>query len=378
MENVYKKIVDTVPVFFFLWSQRKKATIFISERFYDHRSQDNQVAESSRYDLRQYVHPESQLDYDRFFSQLSQENGFHDEIELRASCHIPGIRWMKLSTFPVDDDGGAVESIAGHITDISQTKEHYEFLEDQVESLDTVAFMLTHDLTSPITNMMGLAEVLKSEVVQTGNTENIHLYDSIYNFGEEVITTIHGLVNLLELSAKKEKLILSKFSLTTLLQQVTKNFHFKFHSETVIFSGNDMQEDTYAYLHPENFEKAIEELMMYLLKYTTADSTVSLTLSPFTSPDRINLGVTVSGVRLPTASIRRVLNCSSALSVKDVQGRALRGMLGLVIAKEIVELHQGTLRLVEGEPSGFAVDLPVCASAESTSIADQRPVNLAG
>nr|WKN38863.1 hypothetical protein K4G66_09125 [Tunicatimonas sp. TK19036] len=376
MESVYKKIVDTVPVFFFLWSQEKKETIFISEQFYDHHSKDYYVSEGSRHDLRQYIHPESQSAYDQFFLGLTEENDYHNEIELCASDNLPGIRWMKISTFPVINEGKEIESIAGHIRDITHTKEHSKFLQDQVESLDTVMFMLAHELSAPITNMMGLTDMLKNKAAQAGLATDLHLYDSIYNFGGEVLTIAHGLVSLLELQSQKDPLTFTEVSLKPLLGEIINNFYLKPNTKTITLSYTDIREDASVHLHSEKFGKAIEELLVFLVRCSKADGTISLLTPPAAHPNQLELRMVAPGANLAIPSIKQVLDRSSRLSMLDVKGRAMRGMLELVIAKEIVELHQGRLELLEDQPLGFAIKLPHHAESETKSEAPSTATTL--
>lgn len=375
MKNVYQKIVDTVPVFFFLWSQDKKETVFISERFYNHRSKDYYVPEVTRHDLRQYIHPESQEAYDRFFANLSEENNYHDEIELRGSDDLPEIQWMKISTFPVMNDGKEIESIAGHIRDITYAKEYHSLLEGQVESLDTVSFMLSHELTSPITNIMGLSEVLKSRAIESGETQDLHLYDSIYNFGGEVITVARGLVSLLELQAQRNKLILTKTQLKPFMQELIENFYLKPRNNSASLLCADIREDAYAMIDTEKFGKAIEELLVFLVKRMEGDSTLSF-ITPPTASNQTKVCIVGTDVDLPVKAITQVLDRSSRLSMVDVKGGAMRAMLEVVIAKEIIELHQGKLELVEDNSHrGFVIDIPFSESLEGKPVSDEDKAN---
>jgi len=369
MENVYKKIVNTVPVFFFLWSRDQKETIFISEKFYNEKSKDYYAPQEPKEDLRQYIHPESQSEYDAFFENLTEENDYNDDIELRAGDSLPDIKWMKISTFPVVNQGDEIEYIAGHISDVTNSMEHSKLLEDQVRSLDTITFMLAHELTSPVTNMMGLSELLKSKAREAGVTQNLQLYDSIYNFGGEVLTLARGLVSLLDLQSGKEPFELEKVNLKDFVDALIANFYLKTSSKTIQLTAEQFDPDMSVQVNPVKFSRAIEEILVYMLKYTQAKGEIIISQAPGPNKEHLTIRITSHSISLSLKSIKRVLDRSSRLSMLDVKGQGVRGMLELVIAKEIIELHQGVLELLDGdEVQGFVISLPKKADSPITSL----------
>lgn len=359
MENLYKKIVNTVPVFFFLWSRDKKETVFLSERFYDEKSKDYYAPKEPREDLRQYIHPHSQPEYDRFFDNLSEENDYTDKVEIRAGDSLPDIKWLKINTFPVFNQGKEVEYIAGHISDATNSYEHSQFLQKQVESLDTVTFMLAHELASPIANIMGLSELLKSKAAKAEANQHLHLYDSIYNFGGEILTLAQGLVNLLDLQSSKEEFASEEIRLKDLIKQRIDNFYLKPNTKKISISYSDIDEEATVCLQPIYFAKAVEELLVYLIKYIESNSRIAISTPTPNDSNQTLIRISSSGAHLPKKAVQRVLDRSSKLGMLDVKGHKVRGMLELIIAKEICELHHGKLELVnDGAQSGFVISLP--------------------
>ena len=359
MENLYEKIVNTVPVFFFLWSRDQQETIFISEQFYDEKSNDYHSPNESREDLRQYIHPESQQDYDQFFANLSQANDYNDEIEVRAGDGLPNITWLKINTFPVIEQGEEIKFIAGHISDESRSKENNQLLQEQVESLDTVTFMLAHELTSPVTNIMGLSELLKSKAADAGLDQHRHLYDTIYNFGGEILTLAHGLVNLLHLQSSKDQFTLKETQLKPFVEERLRKFYLKPNAKKIKITHSGIDENITVQIQPANFAKAIEESLIYLIKHIDSDSEISIATPPPHNSDQITICITSTDVVLPEEAVERVLDRSSRLGILDVKGRKVRGMLELVIAKEVCELHQGRLKMVDEDgKQGLKIILP--------------------
>ena len=358
MENLYKRIVETIPVFFFVWDVDKKETVFINEKFYDHRHDRYYAPDTPRENLRQYVAEESQADYDTFFAKLSNNSNSNNFIKLKAN-NLPQIRWIKISTFPIDEQDNQTHYITGHISDVTYEHEHGQILEEQVDNIDTIIFMLAHELSSPITNIMGLAEYFRQRAEKGENPQPTYLYDTIYNRGGEVLTLARGMVSLLNLQFDKEEFTREDIQLKPFIEELIDNFYHRSNVTNATISVAHIDESIRVPMQAEKFGKAIEELLVYLIKRAESNQTISLFTSDTDQPDQIQLCVVTTATNLPQSAIQNVLNRSSKLTLSDVKGRGVRGMLELVIAKEIVELHQGKLKLLnEHEAQGFLIKLP--------------------
>jgi len=359
--DYFQQIVDTVPMFFFLWDIERKETIFISESFYHERQHSYHAPEEPREDLRQYIAKDSQDRYDRFFEQLSSANDFNDEIELKAADNLENIDWMVLKTYPVpEEDHGKVTRIAGHIRDITYEKEHYQTLQEQVQSLDTVTFMLAHELTAPVTNMMGLSEFLKTKVDTADQKQYRHLYDTVYNYGGEVLTLVRGLVNLIYLQASDKDMEREEVPLQSFIEQRIQNFYLKNHLRNRQRINAVIPQEVTAEVNRGKFGQAVDEIVLYLLKIINSDQTVSiLLLDPSLDKEQHQLYICSDYLELPQEPIKKVLSTTSRLNLMDVKRMQPSSMLELLIAKEIVELHEGRLELYQSnDHQGFVISLP--------------------
>jgi len=359
MENLYKKIVDTIPVFFFVWDGDKNETIFISEKFYDHTFDRYYAPETPREDLRQYIAEESQNEYDLFFTSLiHDDDDTANHVELRA-IHLPGIEWIKVSTFPVVEEGSITRYTAGHISDITHFRQNAQLLENQVENIDTIIFMLAHELSSPIANMMGLAEYLR---IQGENEEHIQpaqLYETIYNRGGEVLTLVRGMISLLNFQFDRSPFILEKVALKPFVGQLIEDFYHKSNAKNITISCSSVSDNATITVETEKFSTAIKEILVFLLKLANNNDVISLSTPVSHHPDQVQLCITSSVTPLPKSAIQALLSRSSRLNLSNVKGRKIRGMLELVVAKEICQLHQGQLDMVDkDDEQGLVITLP--------------------
>jgi len=366
MDNLYQKIVDTIPIFFFLWDGDRDETVFISEKFYDHILDRYYAPETPREDLRQYIAEESLEAYDHFFANLADNEDASSHIELKAN-HLPGIEWIKLSTFPVVEPGKSTRYVAGHISDITPIRQHTQLLQGQVENIDTIIFMLAHELSSPIANMMGLAEYLRTQAEKGHHEQPAQLYETIYNRGGEVLTLARGMVSLLNFQFNKEPFTLEKIAIKSFTEELIEDFYHKSNAKNVTISCSSIDEDIRVAVQAEKFGKAIEEILVFLLKMAGKNEEIWLSASASDHPDQLKLYITSSAANLPIQPVQLLLDSSTRLSLSDIKVRKVRGMLELVIAKEIVELHQGSLELLHRDDAhGFVITIPAQPSHPDT------------
>ncbi|MFP4096100.1 MAG: sensor histidine kinase [Cyclobacteriaceae bacterium] len=359
MDDPYQKIVDTVPLFFFIWDLEEKKTTFISGQFYDHRSKNNYVPEGSRQDLRRYIHQNSQQAYDDFFEKLNEDNDFHDHIELKAAGNLPGIEWMELKTYPVKEEN-RLRHLVVHLNDITRTRTNLRVLQEQVDSLDAVTFMLAHELSMPVSNIMGLAEYLKASAKEETHSQELHLYDMIYNFGGEILTLSRGLISLIELQLSRQELRRTKIAFKPLLKNILEQLYLKARENKIEVRLDEIDNELEVALNIEKFSKAVEELLVMLLKYSRREEKIYISAQPFATEPTLRLDVLADKVKLPEESIRTALNRDGRLNLEDVKGRQINGIMELIIAKEIIQLHKGQLSFIlNDESQGFRISLPL-------------------
>lgn len=361
----YKEIVDTVPVFFFIWDIQKKETVFISDKFFQEHLDGHRQPDPPSKNLRQYISPESQRDYSAFFENLSPKNNYRGSIELKAADCLEMIGWLCLETYPVMKTD-EITRLVGHIRDITYEKQSYELLDEQVQSLDVVAFMLAHELSAPVSNIMGLSDFLKQVVIEEDAKEHLHIFDTIYNFGGEIMTLARGLVSLINLQlVKTNNVKKTHFKLRPFLDNELKDFYFR-HQQYQIQVEYELSDQLEMYADQRKLKWAIDELLLYLLKMSKKRADIFIS-APRDEPDKGDqICVYAKNLDLPKDEIQQVLSKSNRLELTDVAGKKISGMLELVIANEIVQLHGGKLDIYEQDDmEGIVIILPTKTEAHS-------------
>ncbi len=77
--------------------------------------------------------------------------------------------WLRVNMHPVLDSEGEVKAIMVNTTDITKSKETEEALRKQNEELKQIAFLQSHIVRSPLTNIQGIIALIEEETLSEEN-----------------------------------------------------------------------------------------------------------------------------------------------------------------------------------------------------------------
>ena len=226
---------------------------------------------------------------------------------------------------------------------------------------------MSHELRTPLNAIIGFSEVLIDGLVGELPADQLDYIGEVYRSGHHLLSLINDILDLSKIEAGKMELELE----TILLEPVIANA-FAIMRERAT-KGNVTLRCTIA---PElvsiladgrKFRQIVYNLLSNAVKFTPQGGGVELELT--SQGAMVELAVIDSGIGIAEAKLARLFRPFEQLD--SGLARRFEGTgLGLVMVKNLVELHAGTFG-VESEPgkgSRFWVRLP-CAPPPSAAIA---------
>ncbi len=233
-------------------------------------------------------------------------------------------------------------------------------LNTQLEKLnfdkDRFITILSHDLKSPFTSILGFLEIL-TEDIRRLDTQTIENYVSIINSAAK--HTYNLLEDLLMWTRAHSGKIIFKpqyFNIAEMYENVfevlrpsanSKDITVKFYTEEVIN----------VYADVDMLKAILRNLVSNAIKFTNRGGSVIVTAEKH--PTHITIAVIDSGVGIKQDAIKRLFDISKVMTTAGTENERGSG-LGLILCKEFVEKHGGKL-WVESEPgkgSTFRFTLP--------------------
>jgi signal transduction histidine kinase len=225
---------------------------------------------------------------------------------------------------------------------------------------DTFLSMITHELRTPMTAMIGLTENLEAGVYGPLNelqTENLR---KIIESGGRLRQLVNDLLDLSKMESGMMRLQREPLDPRTLVEAVV------YQLESLAEAGAVKLVNRVGYDLPEadcdgqRVEQVLTNLISNALKFTPPEGTV--TISATTQDAFVIFTVTDTGCGIPTESQAHIFDKFIQLH-PNRDDRTKGTGLGLAIVRHLVELHGGTVGVESevGQGSRFSFSLPISA-----------------
>jgi signal transduction histidine kinase/ligand-binding sensor domain-containing protein len=224
-------------------------------------------------------------------------------------------------------------------------------------SKDKFFSIIAHDLKTPFNTIIGFSNILKEEI---GSGEIRKLEESAEIINTSAVQTLRLLENLLEwANSQRGKINFNplSFNLSQLIQE-------EFLMINDMASGKNIElrsliPDSLTVLADKNMIRTVlRNLITNALKFTHKNGLVEV--SSITSLKHLEIAVSDNGIGISQESIAKLFRIDSNLSTRGTENEKGTG-LGLILCKEFVEKHGGTIWVEsnEGEGSTFKFTLPI-------------------
>jgi signal transduction histidine kinase/DNA-binding response OmpR family regulator len=219
---------------------------------------------------------------------------------------------------------------------------------------------ISHELRTPLTLIHAPVE----SIINSGKPpDNFSFFESLYKNSSRLLNLISTLLDFSRIESGKLKLVKNVYNISTLLQFICSSFSSAMENKKVDYSIS-IEEDLLAELDAAYIEKAFINLLSNALKFTPAGGSISVDVH--STNTSVVCNVSDTGVGIPDEKINTIFDRFT--QVDNSASRRYEGSgIGLSFAKEIAELHNGslTVKSIVGKGSTFTLSIPVGNTEES-------------
>lgn len=352
------------------------------------------VAESSGLDLynswTNALHPEDR-DTAEFLVQQTILEEEKYETEFRIIHPDQSIHFIRAYGTVLRDSEGIAQRMIGINFNVSDRKEVEEQLLQANEQLikatrlkDEFLANMSHELRTPLTAVLGMSEILQKEMLGSINERQQKALIAIRKGGRHLLELINDILDLSKISSGKVELDLESVSvqnvcdssLVYVKQQAFQN-HVEVYSNIAPNISNILVDE-------RRLRQILINLLVNAVKFTPKNGKVSLLVSvgcgetwegEATVPNQLKdqdlpmilFQVTDTGIGIASRDLHRLFQ--PFVQLDSGLNRQYEGTgLGLVMVKQIAELHDGQVMVtsVIGQGSTFTVALPYQMSEFAT------------
>lgn len=232
-------------------------------------------------------------------------------------------------------------------------------LEHQLSNIKLRFFTdISHELRTPLTLITSpVSEVLEHESLSPAARKHLTL---VHKNTERMLRLVNQILDFRKIENKKMKVLLEQTDITTLLQRVMDNFRLIAEEKHIDFRLIANPEEIRGWIDRDKFEKIVFNLVSNAFKYTPAHK--SITLSARSEGGNLSVAVRDEGIGIDPKRQQALFQRFETLVRHNILQPS--SGIGLSLVKELIELHQGSIRVNsrQGEGSEFIVTLPLEAS----------------
>jgi signal transduction histidine kinase len=249
-------------------------------------------------------------------------------------------------------------------------------LEEKKRQLEEVsrhksAFLarMSHELRTPLNAIIGFAEVLLEETLTPSEAERLEFLGHIQHSGRHLLGLINEVLDLSKIEAGKMDLQLARVDVGVLIEDVAASVKALAGKKEIPLSQAVAPGLPPVWADGAKVRQVLLNLVGNALKFTPAGGKVRVMGRPApvnrgaaADPDAgewIEISVADTGIGIPPEEQSRIFQ--EFEQVPGAEGVAQGTGLGLALAKRLVELHGGTIRVqsAPGQGSTFTFTLPV-------------------
>ncbi|MFZ5766664.1 MAG: response regulator [Thermodesulfobacteriota bacterium] len=236
---------------------------------------------------------------------------------------------------------------------IKELRGNVEELERLSRMRDGFLAITSHDLKSPLTAILGSAELMLYDKTLTDKQRNWP--QTIVNSSKFMLEIINDIVELGRNEALKESLPLEPLAVIPLISIAISTLQQQALSKGV-FLEEEFNYDRNLIIRGDRtrFQRILNNLLSNALKFTPAGGTIRVSVSK-TDTDLL-LTVADSGIGIPTAMQAHLFDIYSKASRPGTNGERGTG-LGMHITRQLVDQHNGTFALESAEGKGTVISL---------------------
>jgi len=227
-------------------------------------------------------------------------------------------------------------------------------LKDEQDRATKFIVSLSHEMKSPLTTVVALADLLGMNDRGNLHPDQIERINVVQQNADRLTLLVNDFLNISKMEAGTFESKPAKFQISELASDLATSFEPIANGQDHKISVTAPDEHQFATADRELLRQAIMNLLTNASKYSPANTNISLDI--WVDEQDLRITVTDEGPGIPHDERDRVFEPYSQLDNPDVPGTGM----GLAIVRQIVELHHGKVWVEDGLGGGtsFAIWLP--------------------
>ncbi len=297
----------------------------------------------------------------RFYSNIYKRS---DEIEFRIVNKNGNIVWVRNKVSVIRDRKGTALKIFGLVSDISVQKKAEDNLRSTTDNLqklnetkDKFISIISHDLRTPFSSIMGFTDLLLTEDDLTPE-ESKQYVRYIQESSKTMLSLVNSLLDWTRIQTGRIPFEPVPVHFNQFVQKVLSGMT-GYAMQKKITLINNVPDEISLMVDQSLVMQAMNNLLSNALKFTPEDGEISVSCSQSEQARFIQVAVHDTGKGIKPEDIAKIFSIEAKFTTEGTAGEKGTG-LGLTLVKEIIEKHRGKIWVESefGKGSTFYFTLP--------------------
>ena len=304
-------------------------------------------------------------------TETLHQKGYVVNAELKLKRKNGNILTVLENARTLHDENGKVIGYEGVLEDITARKAMEKKLQEYVWALeksknalaelnvkkDKLFSILSHDLRSPFSSILGFCDILLKENEQLTPEDRLQFVAYIQEGAQDQLALVNKLLDWSRLESGHVRLEQTEIDLQDIVKKNVNSLLGLAHQkqvklQTTLPTNVAVRGDRHM------LGQVFGNLIGNSLKFTPAGGTITIELIEEKS-DRWVIGVRDTGIGIPEGDVHKLFKIEEKYTRKGLQGEKGTG-LGLPVVHEIISKHNGTIEVQSHSSNGtlFLITLP--------------------
>jgi len=240
--------------------------------------------------------------------------------------------YFNVITTIIKDNSASISGIVVLFQNITQLKQLEKIKTDFISTI-------SHEFKTPLTSIMMGASLIEDENIGALNSQQHKIIDTIKEDGERLSELVTNLLQLSRIEWSKSIFNMRTCSILGIVEQSIKGFYDQATTKDINLFIDVDEHLPKIFADPEKINWVLNNLLSNALKYTNAGD--ELSVSAKVSHGKMIVCVKDTGAGIPKEYVENIFD--QFVQVKGYDSEVRGTGLGLTIAKEIVEAHNGEI-----------------------------------
>lgn len=274
--------------------------------------------------------------------------------EFRINRADGELRWLAAHGRAIGDSNGSPFKVIGVNYDITERKQIEEALRAADRRKDEFLATLGHELRNPLNAIINSVEL----IANCKEASRLEQLCSIAKRQSKHLTNlVDDLLDVSRITYGKIRLNRQAIDLTQLLREVLADCEDSLRAKELILNHNLLQDAVWVNGDPSRLTQAFSNILHNAIKFSYPNGRI--TVSMWLQDNSIAIEIADNGIGIESEALSRIFTAFSQEN-RSIAGSEGLG-LGLPLAKGIIELHDGRIRVDSaGHDRGtqFTIELP--------------------